>query len=134
MVEKKRASAAADNLRRVRARIDAPEKWCQRTMAMRVVYIPPDDGEDQPPPEALDDCLPEDRGACRFCILGALAAEGLDFWLEGDDRGAEDSEQSYLQRTLPAPSMTLEQFNDHRPHADVLALLDRAIALAEASS
>ena len=60
-------SAVADNLRRALALIDTPDKWWQGDRAARWVV---DDHT------GLVPCLPEDRGACCFCILGALAFIG----------------------------------------------------------
>jgi hypothetical protein len=135
-------SAAGDNLRRVRARIDTPEKWCRSAMAQRMV----DEGVDEEINLVAEDCLPEDHGACRFCLLGALAVVGCDFAL--DDADAFDdggnayplTEQRLLEAALPPRMRTagrgLDVFNDspRTAHADMLALVDRAIVAADAEA
>ena len=131
--------SVADNLRRARALIDTPGKWCQRAMALRPAddFAPVDDEAQEAAAEFSSlwrDCLPEEAGACRFCVLGALAAADLVFWFDGDDidEGLAAAEWRFLRAALPSSKMSLEGFNDAYGHADVLALFDRAIVLAEA--
>lgn len=62
--------------------------------------------------------------ACRFCVIGA-------FWRI---HGMRDEDRAFPADILK-PFTTVGRWNDAsgRTHADVLALFDRAIAIAEAA-
>ena len=103
---------AADILRRARERIASPKRWAQCTFA-RTSY-----GEGW--------SVIRDPTAC-LCINGALALETMNMATTG---GAS------LSLSLVARSRgfeTASKFNDApgRTHAEILAFMDEAIALAE---
>lgn len=101
----------AEQLRAAKALIDAPEKWTREAFARNAQGVP----------TIL-------RKATCFCALGALDFAGhvaLAY-----DESAED----LLKDAVPTRFMnSITAFNDHpdTTHADVMALFDRAIALAE---
>lgn len=100
--------SAADNLRRARAVIATPATWTQGALA-----------------RDRNGAVADVHGqrAESFCAIGALCREGVR---------PCDVERDLLQQALPDGADDLEQFNDVHEHADVLALYDCAIALAEA--
>lgn len=104
--------AAAEQLRRARARIATPERWTQGTL-VRLREAPSH-------PRAIW-C----DGAC-LCVDGALL-----FALDGMRGGGASLCLSLAARARGFE--TASKMNDHpsTTHADVLALLDEAIALAE---
>jgi hypothetical protein len=103
-------STVREVLVRTRERIERPDHWCQHVGALaadrRVVR-------------------PADPDACRWCLSSALF----------DDRGADP----YGNATIGAgallarlvPGRDVIRFNDTHTHAEVLALLDFAIAQTE---
>ena len=118
--------SVADMLRRARDRIATPETWCQKYTALDA------DGH-------FTD--PDGPKAVRFCARGALEAVGCCILAEGETE-AEDgndmdlAEWSFLSEEAKRSGTygSIEDFNDHVTHADVLRLFDRAIERAEASS
>ena len=100
----------AEVLRAARALIETPERWCRGAWARSAHRRP---------------VLEASAKACSFCALGAVNRVAPSWNLRGQAHGA-------LFHSLPKfPSV--HQFNDARSttHADILALYDRAIALAE---
>lgn len=78
-------------------------------------------------------CEPQDDGACQYCLIGALAlASGGG--LTEEEQKVFGAAESALCALLPPRVGGLAQWNDYhaRSHADVLALLDRAIETLEA--
>jgi hypothetical protein len=92
--------------RRVRALLEAPERWTQMALARTA------EGEL---------CEPTDSVAVCWCLLGAF-----DHVERGDDVGFI----RFLEKELGG---SVTRWNDApgRTHADVLALLDRVIAEGE---
>jgi hypothetical protein len=98
--------ADADILRAARKRIEDPAHWTKGTFARDS--------------DGFAVKVESPRAVC-FCAIGAVyAAFG-----KGDIVGARD----YLDGA--AGMRVVVDINDHGTHADVLALFDRAIALAE---
>ena len=99
---------ALDVLKKARTRIEKPDRWCQGVSAQR------SDG-------GLVD--PNDPTACRWCAIGALAAE---------DHGTTayaDAVKAIQGETGDAYGAAC--FNDSHTHAEVLAAFSRAIAKLE---
>ncbi len=100
-------------LKRSRQWLDDPDHWCQgiaaQTKEGRATYNSNGD-------------------AHRFCLLGAtarfrdLTEPGWKARTRADD---------WIEKALPGRSKNIAYYNDRHKHAEVLALLDRAIALAE---
>lgn len=70
------------------------------------------------------ECWPEDQGACRWCLLGALrrvAGRGSDGFFACTGALSDELRRRGVAEILP-------EFNDRRTHAEVLALLDAAAA------
>lgn len=99
----------AETLRKARALIDTPEKWCQG------VYCKGD----------------------ALCSLGAIYAAGggdrKDIPEDGDPHFSYESERAYRTLSAAISPKWVAPWNDapERTHADVMALFDKAIALAE---
>lgn len=107
--------STADILRRAKARIADPEHWCRWEFALDHLGIDVESTSDT---------------ACAWCALGALAAEN----------GVAINIATYQpgERFIEAASMALHnepmaKVNDTMTHADVMAVYDRAIELAEKS-
>lgn len=97
-----------DILIAARARIAEPDKWTQGAGA-----------------RAANGSITRVRSkeACRWCVLGAIEVEtgpGPDFLAAADAVECQLSDGPWL----------LSRFNDTHTHAEVLALLDRAIEAA----
>jgi len=113
-------------LRAARATIEKPEKWCQGEYARNAL------GQ-------LDQ--PDNDTACSFCAEGAVlrayslenqkSAGAVDILHSAEARGF--LRMALRERTELADSLSV--FNDlpTTTHADIIALFDRAIELAEAS-
>lgn len=97
-------------LRAARALIATPEQWTQGTPAR---------GQDGWP------VWPESPDARQWCAIGACVAAGSD-----DERWMMRAIDA-LEAVALEGSVSAARFNDSHRHADVLALYDRAIALAE---
>lgn len=97
-----------------RQKIDAPEKWTQGAFGRNA------DGD------YLGLC---DPSACRWCVAGAVCEVA-------ESSPLEDAAIAVLAELVPKPPPTamdgsVAHFNDTHTHAEVLALLDRAIASLE---
>jgi hypothetical protein len=102
------SNTTADNLRRARAKIERPECWTKGE------YAKDTDGRKVGVRNPSAHC---------WCALGALMATGCTVETAG-----------YLLRPhLPTEYRNAWSFNDRATHADILALYDRAIAVAEKS-
>jgi hypothetical protein len=101
-------------LRAARARIADPSHWC------RLVYAESKFGN-----SLADERSPR---AVKWCAAGALYAERRGPRSRGIT-GAVLAARDILQKA--AEPLCLTQFNDERSHAAVMAMYDRAIALAE---
>lgn len=102
--------ATIDVLRAMKARLSTPAKWARGVAARDKHGIR---------------CRAEHERAVCWCLLGALGLSGA----QGPDRlGAA----LILHSVLPDGSNTIPQFNDSKKttHADVLAVLDKAIEKA----
>ncbi len=99
--------------RRVRALLEAPERWTQGHMAETAKGSA---------------CRSESRHAARWCLLGAVTRS----WAELDSDWQDEDELSIALRAYTGPD-GLIHWNDApgRTHADVLALLDTVIAEGE---
>jgi len=100
---------ALDVLKAARKRIDKPENWLQGEFA-----------------RTADGYLCEsstDPTAAKWCMLGACNASGYD----ATELGRQ------VRRLLVDVTgvLSLTVFNDSHTHAEVLAVLDKAITLAE---
>ena len=102
-------------LRATRARIANPDNWTKDGLARN---------------EAGEPVHPEASDACQWCLLGAERSitDSIPDRIEAND---------YIYRALrenvgaDLRFMMLSEFNDTRSHEEVLAVLDRAIVLAE---
>jgi len=105
-------------LRAARERIATPGRWCRSHLAV---------GKDGRPTAA------DWEDACSWCALGAIAAHGLHVF---DQDALEIGAADWLRRVLPSPYGSVARFNDDPAitHADVMALYDAAIKLAEAEA
>ena len=99
-----------DVLVAARARLDDPDRWTQEAYARRV------DNET---------CKPRDPGACKWCLLGAIAHESNQFgiippplltFLEGM--------RSYCFKDQ---FQNVTELNDYLSHSSVLGFLDLAL-------
>lgn len=107
------AEPTSEVLRRVRARLSDPARWTQGTEARNAMGRHVD---------------PEDPDATCWCMLGAVKVEvgaGIGCDEEASRRFYE------AKAVLRAHGGDVVTFNDAGTHADVLALLDRAIAAPE---
>lgn len=107
-----------DTLRRIRARIDTPEKWCKK------FYAVDRDGSSV----SLDS-----PKACRWCLSGAIMAELPPRRIRP---AVEDELRAwcYISLTLgDGKTESLASWQDlpETTHGDVMQLLDRCIARAE---
>lgn len=100
--------SVVERLREARARIEDPANWCQGAFARD---------------RSGDPVGSKSPVACQWCAEGALTVAG----------GGFDAEV-YLLRALPLRVNDVGGYNDHRTHATVLRLFDRAIALAEGAN
>lgn len=101
---------AADQLRAAKALIDSPEKWIKGRFAVDKL--------------GLTTSYDDPRATC-FCAVGACRR----YCFRGDlDEALPESFVALGKKASP-----VVEFNDHpdTTHADVMALFDRAIALAE---
>ena len=115
-------SVAVEGLRRARARIERPESWCRTYCALDAHGEPTD---------------PDAKDAVCWCARGALEAEGYYVLAEGEDTDQIDGDEPWWFLHLAARRLrygSIEAFNDGQSHAEVLALYDRAISLAEAAA
>lgn len=104
-------------LKKARALIDIPEKWTKGYAAR--------DKRDRPISFSAE-------GAVCFCLLGAIAKVTV-----GSQGGpAMASVTDFFQDLIPMPSSGIMLFNDNKftTHADIMQLLDTAIAKAERMS
>ena len=96
-------------LRALRAKIDAPEKWCKgalaRNLAGEIIFY-------------------ANKDACKFCIYGAAGVIGLS------DRDGELA-LNFVRRVIDIEGVSFWQDAPKRTHAEVMEALDKAIALAE---
>jgi len=105
-------SSTVKILRDARALIEDPARWTTGRYARdQDDYAVPTDSSD----------------ACKFCAIGAISRVA-----DLSPREAEDALEMVLRRQL-AKDAWISQFNDANPHAEVLALFDRAIAAEEAA-
>lgn len=94
-------------LEAVREKIKDPKHWTQHTNAKN----------------AADQLVPaQSPFACKFCLSGAAMSIEKDSNLHWYDPIYE------LQKFIPKNFATVAAFNDNRTHAEVMELLDRAIA------
>lgn len=98
--------------RRVRALLEAPERWTQGYFARDA---------------AGQECVSKDPAAQCWCIVGAMVRLG------SDDPRPDVEFINVLKAHLGPAGRSLSMWNDApgRTHADVLALLDRVIAEGE---
>jgi hypothetical protein len=101
--------STAEILRAARERIADPERWCQGYYARD-----PNGAEVEP----------DDVQACKWCAVGSLCLEVP--W--------RDEAHLYLVTAAIEVGTTTTAINDGRDHSAVMALFNRAIELAEASS
>lgn len=114
------SAETADVLRRAKALIATPEKWCWDAFAM--------DSRGR-------SVVPGDALACRHCALAAVAVATNVSVFTAPGTAAYQA----LEREVPtagydpdtADSDLLEWFNDRSRHRDVVAVFDRAIAAEE---
>jgi len=112
-------SAAADILRRAKARIEDPDHWTTGAPARGA------DGEGMGG---------RDSSAVRWCALGALDVElGVFGGYRFRDR-ARDRARAWAWLRQVAQPGTISSINDTRGHAAVMAMYDEAIRLAEAEA
>lgn len=102
-------------LKAARAKIDKSEAWTKGALALDT---------------AGEHTHPRDHDACKWCLVGAVEA-------------SSDHDSEWFPALLPVTNAMRDlnagrpgyygEFNDHSAttHADVLAVLDRAIELAE---
>jgi hypothetical protein len=112
MSEKHTPTTAAEVLRAARALIAEPERWCKGNFAT----LPDGTGVG-----------PRDPQAIAFCIRGVITRTCA----VGVSRDARKEAESLLRDCLPAEFYgRLSAFNDAgaTSHADVLALIDTALA------
>lgn len=102
-------STTAETLAAAKALVDTPTKWTQGAYARRSDRQPWSSGHSD---------------ATCFCVLGAVSRV----------RPVEPQICRLLRAALPSHFTIISNFNDHPEtrHTDVMALFDRAIALAEA--
>lgn len=100
----------AEVLRAARALIEVPERWTKCAFARDAKGIVVSEDEES---------------AVCFCVLGAIYRH--------PPSPLTDGARWFLDESLPETFLGVGTFNDHpsTTHADVLALFDRAIALAE---
>ena len=111
-------SAAADHLRAAKALIDAPERWTKGAFARRADGLMLMRGESW------------DQASC-FCAEGAIRRSQNGVLPHVLD--------AFMERAIPksfkfeAHARNFVMFNDHpdTTHADIMALFDRAISLAD---
>ncbi len=110
---------AAETLRAAKALIDTPKKWTQHALARL--------GDDQ-------SCFSHDPNAVCFCIIGAISRAESDVACSIAAFRIASNTLLHLTRSLGFHSVG--DFNDHpdTSHTNVMALFDRAIALAEGKS
>jgi hypothetical protein len=110
----------AANLRAAKALIDTPAKWTQSVLARdsmaRQVGI-------------------EDRNATCFCSMGALLRHCRDKELPGEARKTiSEALDNVAELTAGDDSTNIVIYNDEHTHAEVMAVWDKAIELAEKES
>jgi hypothetical protein len=95
-------------VKRVKARITDPSKWCTNEWALNAIGEP---------------VQPEELDACKWCLLGAVRKERIT-----DGPGYFTSELfNILSQYLPRGEGPLDHFNDTKGYYAVHSLLDRAI-------
>ncbi|MDB5542846.1 MAG: hypothetical protein JWQ89_4573 [Devosia sp.] len=104
-------------LRAVRARLATPDKWTKGALARKA------DGN------AVN---PHDQDAVCWCLSGAMLVEAEELG-EGSISGFENVIYRTTHEITGSFDYVLWQDRDNRTHAEVLALIDRAIQLAEAT-
>lgn len=106
----------AGDLRRTRAKIERPEKWGRKHDAVNAAGEPVN---------------PTSKTACKFCIVGATYAAFCRQSINGDSVYLA---LSRVPRIAARPDRSIIGFNDDltTTHADLLAVIDEAITLAEA--
>jgi hypothetical protein len=108
---------AAKVLRAARERISDPERWTQGVEALT----------------ACGRCVPgDDPDAVRWCVAGAVRAEGLDACsnpLMGVTPVAR-----LIMKAAGCGDVGIGPWNDKATHSEVIAALDRAIELAASTA
>ena len=101
-------SHTSDTLSRARALLDSPESWTQGALARDATGVPVE---------------PTSQYATCWCLTGALRVSA---------QTPEEELDAIVQLEGRVPQLGLESHNDHpgTRHADVLGLLDEAIALS----
>lgn len=105
---------AVDLLREARALISDPDKWTQGTLA-RNAYG--------------SEVASYSHDACKWCVAGAMLRVADSNDVPYSTELSAHSALVLASRELFGSS-AIEEVNDTRTHADVLALFDRAIELA----
>ena len=80
----------------------------------------------------IEEHKPSKTWGTAYCVFGAVhQASGVDYWRECDY--AKDLLQAALDRRPRGKAKTVIGYNDSRgtTHAQILALIDKAIALGE---
>jgi hypothetical protein len=108
----------AEKLSRARELLSDPAKWSQQYHAR--------DADNQP--TSIDS--PTARS---WCVIGALLVGNTYDRLYEERRHLERAVVT-LHPDIPAMFTSIERFNDHRTHSEVLAVFDEAIRSANAQS
>ena len=113
-----------ETLSRARALLAAPERWTQRADAREKTGYP---------------CDARDVAAVSWCLVGAIGASATDEPKDDVRLSTITVETLYELSSLAFSTLPdydgLAFYNDapERTHADVLALLDRALAVEESA-